>query len=448
MIASVTRLAGLLQTLFLTDADHLARSTGLVQRDRQLSGPVFAQTLVFSWLDQPDASLEVLAANAALLGAAVCPQAIDQRINPRAVDFFEGLLCAGLDYAFAVDAGPSALLGRFNGVYVLDTTHIRLPAALAGEFPGHGGSGPGDGAAAGALQVLLELSGQGVVDVQFGPGTTNDLAFELAHVALPGGALRLADRGFFDLGLLGHYTAAGVYWLSRPHPLTFVSDGPEPGPAGKLYDWLRPLRGWQIDRRVYLGKRRLPARLIAVRLPAEVAERRRRKLRQRRGKKGEGPPSAVQEGLCEWDASLTNVPQEMASAEEVISLRRLRWQIELLFKLFKSVGGVGQSGGHRRERVLVELYAKLLGQLVRGWVLLQLGGAALRWSHWRASRLLQGRWWLLGLSMGAALLAAVLLGWRARLRRCRKRSRKRRPAALQFTLDSQDPHYANGAVFS
>jgi hypothetical protein len=336
MIASVTRLAVLLQTLFLDDARHLASETGFARRQRQLTGPVFARALVFSWLDQPDATLEVLAANAAELGADVCPQAIDNRLTPRAVAFFEALLCAGLDYAFQLDAAPPPLLGRFEGVYAFDTTHVSLPAALAFELPGHGGSAPPDGAAACAVQVVLELSQGGVVEVQLGPGRTNDLSFELAHAALPAGALRLADRGFYDLGLFAAYTEAGVYWISRPQPLTQVSDDPQPGPAGRLWVYLR---GCQVDRWVWLGKVRLPARLIAVRVAPEEAERRRRKLRRRRRRKGEGPPSAAQEGLCEWDVSVTNVPREKASVEEVIGLRRLRWQVELLFKLFKSIGG-------------------------------------------------------------------------------------------------------------
>jgi hypothetical protein len=448
MIASVTRLAVLQQTLLLDDAHHLASETGFVRRQRQLTGPIFAQTLVFSWLDQPDATLEVLAANAAELGADVCPQAIDNRLTPRAVAFFEALLCTGLDYAFQLDAAPPPLLGRFEGVYAFDTTHVSLPAALAFELPGHGGSAPADGAAACAIQVVLELSQGGVVEVQLGPGRTNDLSFELAHAALPAGALRLADRGFYDLGLFAAYTEAGVYWISRPQPLTQVSDEQRPGPAGRLWDYLRAQRGCQVDRWVWLGKVRLPARLIAVRVAPEEAERRRRKLRHRRRRKGEGPPSAASEGLCEWDVSVTNVPWEKASVEEVIGLRRLRWQIELLFKLFKSIGGVDVTAGRRRERVLVELYAKLLGQLLRGWVLLRLCGRVLEWSHWRASRLLQGRWREVSTAGDAVQLVLLLLRWQWRLRRCRKRARKRRPATFQFTLDPHDPRRANGSRFT
>src|SRR5579859_2356460 len=47
-----------------------------------------------------------------------------------------------------------------------------------------------------------------------------------------------------------------------------------------------------------------------------------------------------------------------------------RWQIELLWKLWKDLGKVDEWQTAQPERILCELYAKLLGMLVQHWLLL------------------------------------------------------------------------------
>ena len=46
------------------------------------------------------------------------------------------------------------------------------------------------------------------------------------------------------------------------------------------------------------------------------------------------------------------------------------WQIELLFKLWKSHGQVDNSRSQQPWRILCEVYAKLLAMIVQHWVLL------------------------------------------------------------------------------
>ena len=49
---------------------------------------------------------------------------------------------------------------------------------------------------------------------------------------------------------------------------------------------------------------------------------------------------------------------------------RLRWQIELLFKLWKQHGRIDQWRSEKPWRILCELYAKLIGMIVQHWLLL------------------------------------------------------------------------------
>src|SRR5260370_4682605 len=142
MSLSVTHLAAALQTLLTTDAEEAARDTGFVKRKRQLTATVFVQTLVFGWLEDPQASLEDLTEVAAQQGATVTPQALDQRCTTAAADFLASVLDQAVSYTLAARPAAVALLRRFNGVYLQDSTTLSLPAPLAPLFPGCGGSTP------------------------------------------------------------------------------------------------------------------------------------------------------------------------------------------------------------------------------------------------------------------------------------------------------------------
>jgi len=111
---------------------------------------------------------------------------------------------------------------------------------------------------------------------------------------------------------------------------------------------------------------RLPARLIAFRLDPQAAARRRRKVCYIARRKAH-PASSERLALCSWDVLVTNVPTEMLTAEEARVLGRARWQIELLFKLWKSEGQLDASRSLKPARILCELYAKLIGLVIQHW---------------------------------------------------------------------------------
>ena len=60
------------------------------------------------------------------------------------------------------------------------------------------------------------------------------------------------------------------------------------------------------------------------------------------------------------------------SAEELLVVLRLRWQIELLFKLWKEHGHIDEWRSKKPWRILCELYAKLCAMVIQQW-LIQVG---------------------------------------------------------------------------
>ena len=117
---------------------------------------------------------------------------------------------------------------------------------------------------------------------------------------------------------------------------------------------------------------RLAARLIARRVPQDIADERRRRIRAAAKDKGRAPAKAAL-ALAAWNVLITNAPVALLSLEEALVLLRLRWQIELLFKLWKSHGKVAAWRTANPARILCEVYAKLLALVVQQWMIVASG---------------------------------------------------------------------------
>ena len=97
---------------------------------------------------------------------------------------------------------------------------------------------------------------------------------------------------------------------------------------------------------------------MAVRVPQEVADRRRQKAKDKAKSKGRTPSQAYL-ALLDWTLFVTNVPAEMLSGQQVATLYRVRWQVELVFKLWKSYCLLALPGSWQEfRRVLLPLIRK------------------------------------------------------------------------------------------
>ena len=369
-MTNIARLSRAMQHTLTEIPNTLARRCGFIERQRKFTGALFVQTLVFGWLANTEASLEDLAQTAATLGLKVSAQALDERFTEKAARLLEAVLAQAVGRLLEGSTVAISLLKRFNGVYVLDASVIALPAALSSRWPGTGGATEQAGQAALKIEVMFDLVRGQLFGPLLLPGRRHDQRGLLPQQELPKGALRLADLGYFSLDRLASLAQAGSFFLSRFKLGSALFD--EAGQPLALLEVLKSAEkaGQQrLERRVLLGtKHRLAVRLLARRVSEEVAAERRRRLRRAAQKRGH-TPSKQSLALCAWTILVTNVVEAMLSFEEALALHRARWQVELLFKLWKHYGGLDKSRSEKPWRVLCEVYAKLLAMLVQHWVL-------------------------------------------------------------------------------
>jgi hypothetical protein len=348
-MSSLPQVADAIHTVLTEIPDEVARAIGFLRRRSKLTPARFVQTLVWGWWQHPDATLAQLSQVATMRASAITPQGLDQRFGEAAADLLHERLETAVAQVIEAEPVATGVLARFPAVYVLDSTTVSLPDALDTIWAGCGGRVPQDSQAALKLTVRQELVRGGLAGPVLSAGRAQDKQSPLHTAPLPVGALRLADQGYWSLERLRDFAAAGGYVLSRLHTHTTVFVA---GEAIALASWLRAQATPAVDVPITLGKAaQLPARLLAVRVPQEQADQRRAKLRAAAQREG-ATPNARNLALADWTLLVTNLPPERLSVAEALVLARVRWQIELLFKLWKSGGQLATSRSAKPWRVL------------------------------------------------------------------------------------------------
>jgi hypothetical protein len=356
-----------LQTVFTSEADRIGTAVGFTKRPdlAKFTPATFVQTLTFGWLAHPDAPLNHLAQTASRVGVDVSAQAIDQRFTPASAALLQGVLAASLHHLVACHSLAVPLLQRFAGVRVQDSTTITLPDELAEFHQGCGGSHEQGTQAALKCGVQLDLLTGALTALDLAHGRASDRALPMQTAPLPPATLRVADLGFYDLDVLASISEQDGYFLTRLRVDSVITSA-ERG-RQSLHAFVTTVAAEGYDGWVWVGSRQqLRSRLLVVPVPQEVADQRRRRLREEAKDKGR-LPSAEALALAAWTILLTNVPARLLSLSEALVLARVRWQIELLFKLWKSHGHIDSWRSERPERIRCEVYAKLLAMVVQHW---------------------------------------------------------------------------------
>lgn len=425
-----------LQRILGPELDAIGRRSGVVRRQRKFSGSSLFKTIVLTVMKCPAAKIDEFVATAARLGVTVTAEAVQKRFTAPLCSFLRAALEHVMRQAIVVEPAVTPLLEKFPVIEIGDSTTITVPQEYAEEFPGCGGKS-GSGQAAVKIQATWELRTRGLKALEIQPGRHSDAKSRAPDAPAERGTLKIYDLGYFSLDRFQKWDSTGVFWISRLQPGTAVFDAD--GTPLDLLRYAAEHRGdGPIDTQVLLGcEQRLPCRLIVLRVPQEMAARRRQKAHVRAQKHG-GVPSAEQLAWCDWTILVTNCPPELLSWKEVVVLYRTRWQIELMFKLWKSHGGLA-AHSERRSAVgrMALFWAKLIGVILQHWLLLTSTRSDLRYSHWKAAKVVRDTLVsLMGALDDVGALMAIFKGMAAAIEAVAvKKAQKKSPASFQLLSD-------------
>jgi hypothetical protein len=365
---TVSRTAKAMQEMLWRRADQLGWKTGFMERERKLTGSSFVIGMVSGWQNDPDISLSGLAQAIGNAGTPITRQGLNQRFDASAVEMMREMLAASLDVMLSSRAVPDTILSRFSAVYLSDSSVVTLPNKLADVFEGSGGFGDNASISAVKLSVRWNVTQGTLETLEVTDATVHDRASAAHHGPVEANSLQIKDLGYFKLDDFAALDQDGSYWLTKHKVRTIIYD--ETVEKLILHEWLPQTIGDRIDAQVQVGAQaRLPCRLIAERVPEHVVEKRHERIHET-ARQNQKPASSQQLEMAKWTIYLTNAPVDLLAAHEVFVLGRYRWQIELLFKLWKSDLGIDRWRTQNKHRILCELYGKLLTAVVTHWLLL------------------------------------------------------------------------------
>jgi hypothetical protein len=357
--------------------EQAARETGFVERESKFGGIEFLGIMTAGLFSKPDASLSQMAGMAKDINpeSEISAAGIHQRINEAGVEFLKELLSEALEISISgeMDESIPGPLESFERVCLLDSTIIELPDSLSAIWKGSGGTGS---EAVMKLQLMLDYKSGEYMNVTPTDGVTPDQSYAKEAVKLLSSRdLVMFDLGYFSQKALFDISAAGAYFLCRLNHQVSLYRRDEDGTLTR-FDLVKELGrnlkagigACELELWLSKGETVLKVRLIAERVPDSVANERRRKARQKAKRKNRPSPSARYLFLLGWSLYITNVGKEILKAESVSLVYRLRWQIELVFKAWKSYHGLEELRGERLERIECFIYGRLIMMVIMAFL--------------------------------------------------------------------------------
>jgi hypothetical protein len=347
----------------------LARQSKFVQRKPKLNGGKFATMMIFAKGSLADTSLWELCDEFQHFNKEkLKKQSLHERFNEYAVAFLklllEGVLSRKIDLNLFKDFLP-----KQKGIKIKDSTSFQLPEELKDIYPGSGGV---TSKACLKIQFEYDLKTGTVTELSIGGFTTTDLtnSYETQNKIEPGDLL-IRDLGYIGLDFLETIEEKQAFFLNKIKSNVSLwrknKEGSfKPLDLSRMEKQMRKGKTSTRQISVYLGaKKNIKCRLIIECLPPEVSAEKLRKAKRAAQREGRvlGNDTKARIGLNFY---VTNMSDEDLPMEKVWPLYRLRWQIELVFKVFKSVAQIDKIKKVNQHRFECYLYGKLLWALL-GW---------------------------------------------------------------------------------
>lgn len=335
---------------------QVAKQTGFVQRIRDFKPEdffnlctLFDQSIAINSLGKLSSSLSHFTSKV------LSRQAVDQRFTPKAITFLKEmfrLIAAQQNWL----STPLDVDQIFSRILIQDSTGFELKSSES-LFQSSNGSGV-------KIQNEFELYSGRIENVFLQAGLEPDQHSAVLDSLRPGD-LCLRDRGYYSADNLKEIDRKGAYYISKvPANATLKVWREDQGDWEKidpvaLVEHLKS--GETIDfpyAKVGSRKKHLfQTRLVIQRLSDDQIIKRHQSLHKKR-QKGKSSQSAKHQDFVQ--VLVTNVTQKMVGSQTLYDLYSLRWQVELMFKSWKSHFEIDHHKDIKDERTECHIYGTLI----------------------------------------------------------------------------------------
>jgi len=290
---------------------------------------------------------------------------LHKRFNERSLEFVKSVLAKQI--ASKMEIVPAAdRWSPFSRVIVADSSKFCLPEMYSEDYPGY--KSFGNVSSIMNIQYAYDLKYGDWESLEFTKATENDQSHSNKTLnRIHKGELHIRDLGFITMKYLAKVVNEKAFFLNRLNPQW----KPVQKNSGKRIDWTTLYQKMIAHKDSHFetmvtidnGKESFDCRLIAIAVPEEVWAERIRKAQQKFKTMG-CAPSDDYKARCRFSIFITNTDENTLQAADIIQLYHLRWQIELVFKSWKSLLGVHRVKAVKKERFECQLVARFI------WILL------------------------------------------------------------------------------
>lgn len=360
------------------ELEEIAREVGFVQRKGKLQAWHFLFLCSFIGIDVAKDTLSTLCSKiGAKLKIIVSSQAIDQRFTQKCVEFikkiFKKLLKDTIKSRVRI---PNKFDGYFNRIRILDSTGFQLPEKFKEIYPGSGGNSTSAGA---KIQLEFDLKSGEFINIEVKSGKDNDCTYgKSIRNTIAEFDLILRDLGYFNLDDYEDINKKGAFYISRAKlntaiytlrssdEMEYYKNGlPKKSSMRKRIDFSEIMKdmkeGETIEiKEAFVGEdKMLPVRLIVYKHTEKELEKIMTTAIKDSTRKGKAKSEKTMNllGICIF---ITNIPNEILTANQFHEVYSLRWQVELIFKTWKSIYNMAKIKDVKIERFECQLYGKLI----------------------------------------------------------------------------------------
>ena len=347
----------------MEELDRLSREAGFVKRESKLGGAIFFELVVFNSENLKNQSLnDISIILEEEYNLPIAKQSLHERFNESAVKFLQTALEQLLQKQLVVE--PYLLeLDGINRILIKDSVCFQIDESLKEYYPGSGGDGS---KAAVRIQFEYDLLSGKINDISLNAFNEQDASNFSSTIGLVGqGDLIIRDLAYVGLDVLSIIVKEMAFYLCRPSMnvkiYEFNKDEWEEINFKNIYIEMRKNNLTVIEKEVLVGKNhKIKTRLVIHRMPSEEVDNRVRKARLNCKKKGRNAPTKEYIARLHLNLFITNTDAKIIPKNKVWNLYRLRWQVELIFKIWKSICHIEKVKKVKKTRLECYIFSKLI----------------------------------------------------------------------------------------
>ena len=352
----------------------VAKEVGFIERESKMKAYIFLDMLISQVFDNSQISLNDHSVELQMKhGISITKQGIDDNFTAESTAFVRTLVEQHLQEQL-YKIVPVEGLKNFTSIKIKDSTRFQVPENLKVQYPGYGGAASKAGV---HIQFEFDLVGGKICDLHVTHALQQDSTdgFETVEMIEPG-SLLLRDLGYFNMNTLEQIDQKGAYYISRLRPhvkiYEYKADSYQPIDIKSIHQQMKLGKLAYQELSVYIGEeKKLPVRLIIELVPEKIVNRRLAKANME-AKKKKCQVSDQYKAHASLNLFISNVDQRWLTTPQIHSIYRLRWQIELRFKIWKSYYHIHANKKMKIHRFETYLYATLLFILINWEIVINL----------------------------------------------------------------------------